>query len=83
MKPAAPDATDGIHQTSAGRESTGQKSDAIDSEDQRDHDLQRADQLVSLHYDVKLKYQDTGPDPEFVQAGKDVDNVIRALNRSR
>ena len=50
---------------------------------QRDEDLQRAQELVSLHYDVKLKYLETGPDPELVKAGKDVDEVVAALSRSQ
>lgn len=50
---------------------------------ERDQDLQRADELVSLHYDVKLKYIDSGPDPELVKARRDVDNVVAALNRSQ
>ncbi|OAL19807.1 hypothetical protein AYO22_09334 [Fonsecaea multimorphosa] len=49
---------------------------------QNDHDLQRANELVSLHYDVKLNYMETGPDAELVQAGKDVDQVLAALSRS-
>ena len=46
-----------------------------------DPDLQRADELVSLHYDVKVKYLGSGPDPELVQAGRDVDKVLGALKR--
>ena len=44
-------------------------------------DLQRAQELVSLHYDVKVKYRETGPDAEFVRAGRNVDTVVAALNR--
>ncbi|KIW26818.1 uncharacterized protein PV07_06622 [Cladophialophora immunda] len=51
-------------------------------EDQHNQDLQRANELVSLHYNVKLKYLETGPDPELVQAGEDVDQVIAALSGS-
>jgi hypothetical protein len=47
------------------------------------HDLHRANELVSLHYQVKLQFLETGPDPEFVQAGKDVQDVIYAMNRDR
>ncbi len=50
---------------------------------QRDLDLQRADELVSLHYDVKLKYSEIGTDQELEKAGRDVDNVAAALNRSQ
>ncbi|KIW71445.1 hypothetical protein PV04_03613 [Phialophora macrospora] len=49
----------------------------------RDKDLQRVNELVSLHYDVKLKYLETGPDPELERAGRDVDEVLAALSRSR
>jgi len=48
---------------------------------QPDPDLQRANELVSLHYDVKMKYLESGLDPELVQAGKEVDEVISALSR--
>ncbi|KAJ9612439.1 hypothetical protein H2200_004036 [Cladophialophora chaetospira] len=50
---------------------------------QADEDLRRADELVSLHYDVKLKYVENGPDPELVKAGRDVDEVVAILSRSQ
>ncbi|EXJ80191.1 hypothetical protein A1O1_08333, partial [Capronia coronata CBS 617.96] len=47
-----------------------------------DADLQHANELVSLHYDLKVKYLEMGPDPELVQAERQVDQVISALNTS-
>lgn len=47
-----------------------------------DPDLQRANELVSLHYDVKMKYLQNGPDPEFIKARKDVEGVLYDLNRA-
>ncbi|KAK4940100.1 hypothetical protein LTR10_019729 [Elasticomyces elasticus] len=47
-----------------------------------DPDLQRANELVSLHYDVKVKYLQEGPDPELLQARKDVEGVVYALDRA-
>jgi hypothetical protein len=46
-----------------------------------DIDLQRADELVFLHYEVKVKHLESGPDPELVQAGRDVDQVVFRLNQ--
>ncbi|EXJ62969.1 hypothetical protein A1O7_03413 [Cladophialophora yegresii CBS 114405] len=48
-----------------------------------DQDLQRANELLSLHYGVKLKYLETGPDPELEQAGRAVDEVLASLRTSR
>ncbi|KAI1617813.1 hypothetical protein EDD37DRAFT_240215 [Exophiala viscosa] len=47
-----------------------------------DPDLQRANELVSLHYDVKVKYLQNGPDPELLQARKEVAEVLYALDRA-
>jgi len=48
----------------------------------RQTSLQRAAELVSLHYDVKVRYLQTGPDRELVRAARDVDRVLDALGRS-
>jgi len=48
-----------------------------------DFELQRADELVSLRYDVKLKYLETGPDAELEKAAEDVEKVLRDLSRSK
>lgn len=45
-----------------------------DAEKLSDLDLRRAKDLVELHYNVKLKYLQDGPDPELRQAR---DNVRR------
>lgn len=49
--------------------------------DETDSELQRANELVSLHYDVKLKYLETGPDAELEKAAQDVEKVLRDLSR--
>ncbi|KAG9777503.1 hypothetical protein ABEF93_000707 [Exophiala dermatitidis] len=47
-----------------------------------DPDLQYANELVSLHYDVKVNYLQRGADPDLIQAEKNVEQVLSALNRS-
>jgi hypothetical protein len=47
-----------------------------------DSDLEHANELVSLHYGVKIHYLETGPEPELIQAARDVDRVISSLNGS-
>lgn len=47
-----------------------------------DPDLRRAEELVSLHYNVKIKYRDTGRDPELVRAGDEVERVLYEMARS-
>ena len=68
-----------LEQTGTGRVPSvnQQSSTAADS----DQDLQRANELVSLHYDVKVKYLQNGPDPELLRARKEVEGVIYALGR--
>ncbi|KIW10159.1 hypothetical protein PV08_11120 [Exophiala spinifera] len=44
-----------------------------------DQELTRANELVSLHHNVKVKYLETGPDPELEQAAAMVDRVIQDL----
>ena len=45
-----------------------------------DVDLQRAHDLVFLRYEVKMKYLESGLDPELLQAEKDVDRVLLRLH---
>ncbi|KIX10318.1 uncharacterized protein Z518_01400 [Rhinocladiella mackenziei CBS 650.93] len=78
VKPDMGTATDERNALSSQRETSGKPSSA---ETPLDPDLQRANELVSLHYEVKVKYLETGPDPELIQAAKDVDQVLSALNR--
>ncbi|OCT54880.1 hypothetical protein CLCR_03188 [Cladophialophora carrionii] len=83
VKPPAPagaEATD----TTAPNESEDVAAHSSGRDTRRDdQDLRRANELISLHYDVKLKYLETGPDPELEQAGRDVDEVLAALSRAR
>ncbi|KIW75574.1 hypothetical protein Z517_10316 [Fonsecaea pedrosoi CBS 271.37] len=74
---------DGALQTSSTKsdETSGQPAQSL-PKDQDDKDLHRADELVSLYYDVKVKFTERGPDPDFVQAGREVDQVLAALSRS-
>ncbi|KAL2428916.1 hypothetical protein ABEF95_003343 [Exophiala dermatitidis] len=55
---------------------------SAEPEQSLDPDLQYANELVSLHYDVKVNYLKRGADPDLIQAAKNVDQVLSALNRS-
>lgn len=44
-----------------------------------DEDLRRADELVSLHQNVKLKHIQAGPDRELLQARQIVQAVLTSL----
>lgn len=46
-----------------------------------DEDLRRADELVSLHQNVKLKHMQAGPDRELLQARQAVQAVLASLAR--
>ena len=83
MKPNFAKEADSLAQPSASMDKQGQRIKASGSESQRDQILQRANEFVSLHYDVKLRHLETGPDPELVKAGRDVNEVIAALNKSQ
>jgi hypothetical protein len=48
-----------------------------------DPDLQRANDLISLHYGVKVKYMENGLDPELLQARREVANVLSQLAQNR
>lgn len=48
-----------------------------------DADLQRANDLISLHYGVKVKYMGNGLDPELLQARREVANVLSQLAQNR
>ena len=54
---------------------TIQKSQANDE----DPDLKRANEIVSLHNDVKVKHLESGLDYEIIQARRDVEKVLAAL----
>jgi len=44
-----------------------------------DSDLQRAEELTSLHQDVKLKHIERGPDAELLEARQAVSRVLASL----
>lgn len=46
-----------------------------------DEDLRRADELVSLHQNVKLKHIHAGPDQDLLQARQAVQAVLTSLTR--
>ncbi|KAK6373879.1 hypothetical protein LTS17_007848 [Exophiala oligosperma] len=46
-----------------------------------DLELARANELVSLHYNVKVKYVETGPDPELQHAAAMINHIIQDLRR--
>jgi hypothetical protein len=51
-----------------------------DKEREAHADLQRAKDLVELHYRVKLKYQEEGLDLELEKARSSVDSVYSQLS---
>jgi hypothetical protein len=55
------------------------QSDAVDNMEGQGNDLQRASDLISLHYQVKVRHQEGGLDGEALQARKDVANVLSQL----
>lgn len=46
-----------------------------------DEDLRRADELVSLHQNVKLRHIQAGPDQDLLQARQAVQAVLASLAR--
>lgn len=60
----------------------GGNSNLQDATKTTDQDLQRADELVSLHQNVKLKHIQTGQDQELLQARQVVQSVLASLARS-
>jgi hypothetical protein len=46
-------------------------------------DLQRARDLVTYHYSVKVAHQENGLDVELVQARKEVDAVLGQLDEEQ
>lgn len=69
----------GLVQTYRGLESNS--TEAVAS--QRDKDLQRADELVSLHQNVKLKHIQDGQDQELLRGRQAVQAVLASLTRHR
>ena len=53
---------------------------APDEKSKSDPDLQRAKDLVELHYTVKLKYLHEGLDAELQEARENVKRVSREVN---
>ena len=48
--------------------------------EQTDEDMQRAKDLIDLHYNVKMKHVE-GHDGDLRQARKDVDRVLQRLEK--
>ena len=44
-----------------------------------DSDLHRAEELISLHQNVKLKHIQSGPDAELLEARQAVSRVLASL----
>lgn len=55
--------------------------EAYEGSTNADEDLRRADELVSLHQNVKLKHIQAGPDRELLQARQVVQAVLTSLAR--
>lgn len=47
---------------------------------QQDPDLYRAQELVSLHQNIKARYSNSGLDAELLDSRKNVKQVLAALN---
>lgn len=75
-----------VHKTTQGRDQQP-VTDSMDGQDNTeetvDSDLQRADELVSLHQNVKLKHIESGPDAELLEARQAVTRVLASLNDDR
>lgn len=75
-----------VHKTTQDRDQQP-VTDSIDgqgnTEKSVDSDLQRADELVSLHQNVKLKHIESGPDVELLEARQAVSRVLASLNDDR
>lgn len=54
-------------------------SQKLNAKSEPDPDMQRADELVSLHYNVKVHHLNSGLDPEILEARRRVEEVINAL----
>ena len=52
---------------------------AVAAAGKEDPDLDRAKELVDLHYGMKLKYRENGLDQDLLQARKDVEAIGKAL----
>ena len=46
-----------------------------------DKDLQRVEELMVLHQNVKVKYTESGPDPKLKEARQAVARILAALDR--
>jgi hypothetical protein len=57
----------------------GSQPDAADNLEGQGNDLQRATELISLHYEVKVRHQQGGLDGQVLQAREDVANVLSQL----
>lgn len=58
-----------------------QRTAALAEQKNNDPDLQRAKDVVDLHYGVKVRYEERGLDEELVEARRKVEDVIRGLER--
>lgn len=78
------ESANGLVQTYRGLESNSTKASTGDPKavtSQRDKDLQRADELVSLHQNVKLKHIQNGQDQELLQGRQAVQAVLASLTK--
>lgn len=56
--------------------------DAQKTDEQTDKDLQRARDLVDLHYNLKVKHME-GHDSDLKQARSNVDEVLQSLEKEK
>lgn len=78
MKPDVSETKDNLsaHAQHQNSEPASQK---LIAKSESDPDMQRADELVSLHYNVKVHHLNSGLDPEILEARRRVEEVINAL----
>ncbi|KAK6370012.1 hypothetical protein LTR64_005252 [Lithohypha guttulata] len=46
-------------------------------------DMQRANELLSLHQNVKMKHVEQGFDPELTKARQEIAHILRKLEQDR
>ena len=71
-----------VYKSSAGDTKTRLDVEAgqnADSDAERDPDFRRANELMALHRDVKMRHIENGLDPDLTEARKDVERVMMAL----
>ncbi|KAJ9664388.1 hypothetical protein H2198_000317 [Neophaeococcomyces mojaviensis] len=75
-----------VHEEKLGKTQVGQDESRIDTTNINkgdDEDLRRANDLVYLHQNVKMKNIEHGFDKELIQAREDIQKVLASLNEDQ